>query len=185
MGRLFDVPNGKNFVYIFIYTYIFLQVEYESEGVKFLFIWIIIRLRQGKHFCKTFQNQMWMECECYNEYVKKGITCYTDGSRTPERVGAGICSERPKKDLRSLWWTVPQSSRLKFYAIITCIQENVKRGYKRQQIDILADSKADLKALKHLLSILSGRENVVKPSRTYLSTIELNLGGAWSVGFWR
>ncbi|XP_050338062.1 uncharacterized protein LOC126764419 [Bactrocera neohumeralis] len=73
------------------------------------------------------------------------IQWYTDGSKTPEGIGAGIAG--PRTTLSIPMGCFPNIFQAEVFAIGQCAEVNLSRNYCNQRIAILSDSQAALKAI--------------------------------------
>ncbi|XP_036339813.1 uncharacterized protein LOC118749151 [Rhagoletis pomonella] len=69
---------------------------------------------------------------------------YTDGSKTPEGIGAGVYG--PRLQLSVPMGAYPSIFQAEVYAISLCAEINLRRNYRNERILILSDSQAALKA---------------------------------------
>jgi hypothetical protein len=76
-----------------------------------------------------------------------GLNWYTDGSKTSEGTGAGVCSHGVKQSLSFSPGQYTTVFQAEVYAIKACADENIIRCYREKNIYILSDSKAAIKAL--------------------------------------
>ncbi|KAL1447090.1 hypothetical protein WDU94_000567 [Cyamophila willieti] len=80
--------------------------------------------------------------------ISKGcLVWYTDGSKTDEGSGAGIHGVRPKVDISIPLGKHASVYQTEIYAIYTCAEENLRRGYHGNAIHIFSDSQAAIKAI--------------------------------------
>ena len=79
------------------------------------------------------------------EYMKRGITWYTDGSK--KSTGAGIYGVRPKVHFCISLGTLATVFQAEIVALAECARRCVERGLKGHTIYINSDSKAALMAL--------------------------------------
>ncbi len=73
------------------------------------------------------------------------IQWYTDGSKTPEGIGAGIAG--PHTKLSIPMGSFPSIFQAEVFAISQCAVINLQRNYRNKSIAILSDSQAALKAI--------------------------------------
>lgn len=76
-----------------------------------------------------------------------GLVWYTDGSKTEKGSGASVYSERPRAKMS---WALDKFAivfQTEIFAILTCAQENLQRGYSNKNIYICSDSQASFAAL--------------------------------------
>jgi ribonuclease HI len=78
---------------------------------------------------------------------EKDLVWYTDGSKTTSGVGSGVYGEKPKFKLCRNLGTMATVFQAEIFAILLCLQENIRRNFKRRTILIYCDSQAALKAL--------------------------------------
>jgi ribonuclease HI len=75
--------------------------------------------------------------------IKKGrLISYTDGFKTNEGTGAGVCGHGMKQKFSSSLGQYTTVFQVEVYA-----DENIKRGYLKRNIYILSDSQAAIKEL--------------------------------------
>lgn len=72
---------------------------------------------------------------------------FTDGSKQERGSGAGVYGERPKVSISIPLGKHATVFQTEIYALLWCIEENIRRTYKNKQILIITDSQAALKAL--------------------------------------
>jgi ribonuclease HI len=71
---------------------------------------------------------------------------YTDGSKTADGAGAGVCGPGLEKSASLGIYTTAFQAEI--YAIIMCVQELLERNYNGRRIFIVTDSQAALGALR-------------------------------------
>ena len=76
-----------------------------------------------------------------------GLIWYTDGSKTANGTGAGIYGVRPRVSLSFNLGKYATLFQAWVFAILACIQENLRRGYINHNVHILSASQSALKAL--------------------------------------
>ena len=87
----------------------------------------------------------WAESE--PDYMKKGLTWYTDGSKRSTGTGAGIFGVRPKVRFSISLGKLATVFQAEIIALSECARTCVSRGFKGHTIHISSDSKAALMAL--------------------------------------
>lgn len=80
--------------------------------------------------------------------AEAGIKYYTDGSKTTEGVGAGVCGPG-NLHLHASLGTVATVYQAEVYAILLGAENAVQQGWRNKRITFLSDSQAALLALKH------------------------------------
>lgn len=98
-----------------------------------------------KPFTLICDRSMWMQGE--PDLPMNGLIWYTDGSKTANGTGAGIYGVRPRVSLSFNLGKYATVFQAEVFAILACIQENLRRGYINHNVHILSDSQAALKAL--------------------------------------
>lgn len=81
--------------------------------------------------------------------TSRGLTWYTDGSKTSNGAGAGVYSKRPKIKYISCLGKHTSVFQAEIYALITCANINIAKGYKNKSIMIYTDSQAAIKSLEN------------------------------------
>ncbi|XP_055850655.1 uncharacterized protein LOC129915201 [Episyrphus balteatus] len=102
------------------------------------------------NFEKNFQTQFsskakWVSESTNYTFNANAIKWYTDGSRTADGTGAGIFGPRTKISIPM--GQFPSIFQAEINAIDKCAERNLERKYKNQNIAIMSDSQAALKAI--------------------------------------
>ncbi|XP_050335810.1 uncharacterized protein LOC126762809 [Bactrocera neohumeralis] len=99
-----------------------------------------------KHFKVTLGSKKeWNDSTLERLLEDSTIQWYTDGSKTPEGIGAGIAGPRTKLSIPM--GCFPSIFQAEVLAISQCAEINLSRNYRNQRIAILSDSQAALKAI--------------------------------------
>lgn len=80
---------------------------------------------------------------------KRGIEWYTDGSKTLMGSGAGVYGERPRVEQYFSLGKHSSVFQAEVFALVTCIEMNLKKGYRQRPITIFTDSQAAIKSLEN------------------------------------
>uniref|UniRef100_A0A224XSM0 ribonuclease H n=1 Tax=Panstrongylus lignarius TaxID=156445 RepID=A0A224XSM0_9HEMI len=108
------------------------------------------------NFTKNFSMKLDTKREWSSESAlaginKRAIRWYTDGSKTPEGTGAGVVGTKTKYS--EPMGKFPSIFQAEIHAIRRCVQFNLNRGYRNQEIVILSDSQAAIRTLNsHVIS---------------------------------
>ncbi|XP_049315637.1 uncharacterized protein LOC125779115 [Bactrocera dorsalis] len=104
------------------------------------------KINLKKNFTVTLGSKMeWNDSTLEKLLEDSTIQWYTDGSKTPEGIGAGIAGPRTKQSI--LMGSFPSIFQAEVFAISQCAEVNLSRNYRNQRIAILSDSQAALKAI--------------------------------------
>jgi ribonuclease HI len=80
--------------------------------------------------------------------VVKGLVWFTDGSRTREGTGAGVCGQSVNRKLSIPLGKHATVFQAEVYAILACAQEIEAQDRPEKYVSICSDSQAALKALQ-------------------------------------
>ncbi|XP_050340503.1 uncharacterized protein LOC126766857 [Bactrocera neohumeralis] len=102
------------------------------------------------NFKRNFQvtlgsNTEWSDSTLEKLLEDSTIQWNTDGSKTPEGIGAGIAGPRTKLSIPM--GCFPSIFQAEVFAIDQCAEVNLSRNYRNQRIAILSDIRAALKAI--------------------------------------
>jgi ribonuclease HI len=78
----------------------------------------------------------------------KGFVCYTDGSRTAEGTGAGVCEQSVNRRLSISLGKHATDFQAEVYAILAWVHEIETQDRPEKYVSICSDSQAALKALQ-------------------------------------
>ncbi|XP_074027278.1 ribonuclease H1-like [Leptinotarsa decemlineata] len=82
--------------------------------------------------------------------INAEIACYTDGSKTEERVGAGIYITKPKTKVSLRLGKKVTIFQAETAAIGHCAEELLRQEFKKKTIAIYCDSQAAIKAISSM-----------------------------------
>ena len=83
----------------------------------------------------------------FNTDNERGLVWYTDASKTSEGTGAGVYKWGSVKGHSFSLGLHTMILRVEIYAIKACILENIEKGYRGRNINILSESQAAIKVL--------------------------------------
>jgi hypothetical protein len=80
--------------------------------------------------------------------VIKGLVCFTDGSRTAEGTGAGVCGQSVNQRLSIPLGKHATVFQAEVYVILACAHEIEAQDRPEKYVSICSDSQVALKALQ-------------------------------------